>query len=96
VVVHDGVATLRSNGALAGGTATLLEVVRATIAAGVSPADAVTAATLVPARVLGLETEIGGLRTGMRADVIAVDPGFELVTVLRGGRILPGHRHAAL
>lgn len=95
VVVHDGVATLGRNGALAGGTATLLEVVRATIAAGVSPADAVMSATLVPARVLGLETEIGGLRTGMRADVIAVDPGFELVAVLRGGRILPGHRHAA-
>ena len=69
VVVHDGVATLRSNGALAGGTATLLEVVRATIAAGVSPADAVMAATLVPARVLGRETEIGGLRAGMRADI---------------------------
>ena len=88
VVVHDGVATLRSNGALAGGTATLLQVVRSTIAAGVSPADAVLAATLVPARVLGLETEIGSLRPGMRADLIAVDPGFELVTVLRGGRIL--------
>ncbi|BCW69089.1 amidohydrolase family protein [Arthrobacter sp. NicSoilB8] len=88
VVVHDGVATLRSNGALAGGTATLLEVIRATIAAGVSAADAVMAATLVPARVLGLETEIGGLRVGLRADVVAVDAGFELVTVLRGGRIL--------
>ena len=37
VVVRDGVATLRSNGALAGGTATLLEVVRTTIAAGVQP-----------------------------------------------------------
>jgi N-acetylglucosamine-6-phosphate deacetylase len=96
VVVHDGVATLRSNGVLAGGTATLLEVVRATIAAGVSPADAVIAATLVPARVLGLETEIGGLRAGMRADVIAVDPGFDLVTVLRGGRILPERRRVAL
>ena len=95
VVVHDGVATLRSNGALAGGTATLLEVVRATIAAGVSPADAVAAATLVPARVLGLEAEIGALRAGMRADIIAVDPGFDLVAVLRGGRILPDHRHAA-
>ncbi|RKR20042.1 N-acetylglucosamine-6-phosphate deacetylase [Arthrobacter oryzae] len=88
VVVHDGVATLRSNGVLAGGTATLLEVVRTTIAAGVSPADAVMAATLVPARVLGLEAEIGGLRAGMRADVVAVDPDFQLVTVLRGGQIL--------
>ena len=90
VVVHDGVATLSSNGALAGGTATLLEVVRTTIAAGVGPADAVLAATLVPARVLGLETEIGGLRAGMRADVVAVDANFEPVTVLRLGRILPG------
>ena len=41
-------------------------------------------------------TAAGEQWTGMRADVIAVDPGFELVTVLRGGRILPGHRHAAL
>lgn len=88
VVVLDGVATLRSNGALAGGTATLLDVVRTTIAAGVSPADAVLAATLVPARMLGLESEVGGLRAGMRADIVAVGPGFELVTVLRGGQVL--------
>ena len=88
VVVHDGVATLNGNGALAGGTATLLEVVRTTIASGVSPADAVLAATLVPARVLGLETDVGSLRPGMRGDIVAVDPDFELVTVLRGGRIL--------
>jgi N-acetylglucosamine-6-phosphate deacetylase len=90
VVVRDGVATLRSNGALAGGTATLLEVVRSTIAAGVSPADAVMAATRVPAGVLGLDAEIGSLHAGMRADIVAVDAGFELVTVLRGGRILAG------
>jgi len=90
VVVRDGVATLNGSGALAGGTATLLEVVRTTIASGVSPADAVLAATLVPARVLGLETDVGSLRPGMRADIVAVDPDFELVTVLRAGRILPG------
>ena len=88
VVVLDGVATLRSNGALAGGTATLLAVVRTTIAAGVRPADAVMAASLVPARVLGLETEIGSLRAGMRADIIAVDQHFDLAAVLRGGQLL--------
>lgn len=88
VVVREGVATLRSNGALAGGTATLLEVVRKTIEAGVGPADAVKAATAVPAQLLGLAAEIGSLRVGMRADVVAVDRDFGLVTVLRGGRML--------
>ncbi|MCB5273648.1 N-acetylglucosamine-6-phosphate deacetylase [Arthrobacter sp. SO5] len=88
VVVRDGVASLPGSGALAGGTATLLEVVRRTIAAGVSPADAVKAATLVPARILGLDGEAGSLRTGRRADVVAVDGGFGLHTVLRAGRVL--------
>lgn len=88
VVVREGVASLQSNGALAGGTATLLEVVRRTIAAGVSPADAVKAATLVPAKILGLESETGSLRAGLRADIVAVDGDFGLLTVLRSGRVL--------
>ncbi|MFP5313097.1 MAG: N-acetylglucosamine-6-phosphate deacetylase, partial [Actinomycetes bacterium] len=41
VRVHQGEARLRSNGSLAGGTATLLQVVQRTIAAGVDAADAV-------------------------------------------------------
>lgn len=92
VVVREGVASLQSNGALAGGTATLLEVVRRTIEAGVSPAEAVKAATLVPARILGLESETGSLRAGLRADIVAVDRGFGLIKVLRAGRVL---RHPA-
>ena len=88
VVVRGGVAALKGTGALAGGTATLLDVVRRTIEAGVAPADAVKAATLVPAGILGLGTEIGSLRPGMRADVVAVDRDFRLAAVLRGGRPL--------
>ncbi len=88
VTVRGGTATLASNGALAGGTATLLEVVRRTIAAGVSPADAVLAATAVPAQVLGLESEIGSLKSGLRADIVVVDRDFRQTAVLRSGRIL--------
>lgn len=88
VVVRGGVATLQNDGALAGGTSTLLEVVRKTIEAGVVPADEVRAATAVPALLLGLAVEIGSLRVGMRADVVAVDRGYILVTVLRAGRVL--------
>ncbi|MDI3212179.1 N-acetylglucosamine-6-phosphate deacetylase [Arthrobacter sp. AL12] len=89
VAVSGGVAALKSNGALAGGTATLLEVVRRTIGAGVAPEDAVKAATLVPARILGREDQIGSLRPGMRADIVAVDGDFGLAAVLRGGQPLP-------
>ncbi|QYF89170.1 N-acetylglucosamine-6-phosphate deacetylase [Arthrobacter sp. PAMC25284] len=86
VVVREGVARLHSNNALAGGTSTLLEVVRRTVAAGVSPANAVKAATLVPARVLGAESVIGSLRAGMRADIVVTDADFGLLAVLRAGR----------
>lgn len=88
VVVRDGEARLRSNGALAGGTATLLDVVRRTVASGVDPADAVLSATAVPAGILGLGEEVGSLRAGLRADVVVVDPDFRPVTVLRGGEVL--------
>ena len=88
VSVSGSVARLRSNGTLAGGTATLLDVVRRTIDAGVTPAAAVQSATAVPAAIIGRQQDIGSLRAGMRADVVAVDRNFRRVLVLREGRTL--------
>ncbi|HKU02877.1 MAG TPA: amidohydrolase family protein, partial [Arthrobacter sp.] len=88
VVVTDGEARLRSNGALAGGTATLLDVVRRTVGAGVDAAEAVLSATAVPAQVLGLSGEVGSLRAGLRADVVVVNAGFRPALVVRGGKVL--------
>jgi N-acetylglucosamine-6-phosphate deacetylase len=87
VSVSGAVARL-SNGTLAGGTATMLDVVRRTIDAGVEPAVAVLSATAVPAAIIGQEQEIGSLRAGLRADVVVVDSNFRRVLVLRAGRTL--------
>ncbi|MGM7778009.1 N-acetylglucosamine-6-phosphate deacetylase [Arthrobacter sp. KNU-44] len=85
VTVTDGVATLDATGSIAGGTATMLDVVRRTVAAGVGLADAVASATAVPAAVLGLSDELGGLRRGLRADLVVVDKELQLAGVLRNG-----------
>lgn len=87
VTVEAGVATLTEGGAIAGGTAHLLDVVRfAVTEAGVDLVRAVRAASAVPAAVLGMQDRIGAIAAGRRADAVLVDRGLRPVTVLRGGR----------
>jgi N-acetylglucosamine-6-phosphate deacetylase len=95
VTVHEGVARLTdpehpddpSAGSIAGGTARLVDVVRTTVAAGVPLADAVRAASWVPARVLGRD-DIGGLLVGRRADVLVTDAGLRPLRVLHAGVVV--------
>ncbi len=88
VVVADRTARLVEGGAIAGGVATLLDVVRWCVRdVGVSLVDAVAAATRTPARSLAL-TGAGELTAGARADVLVVDDGLEVVSVLRAGHWL--------
>ncbi len=88
VTVANGVATLDSTGAIAGGTATMLDVVRHAVRAGVDLTDSVRSASSVPAAVLGLEDEVGGLRRGLRADAVVLSEDLELAAVLRMGEWL--------
>lgn len=88
VRVSAGEARLKSDNSLAGGTATLLDVVRRTVEAGVSPAAAVLSATAVPAAVLGLGTSVGSLRAGMKADVVVTDGQLSPAIVMRAGKVL--------
>lgn len=88
VTVTDGVATLDTTGALAGGTATLLAVVASAVAAGVALPDAVRSASEVPAAILGLAAELGSLRPGLRADAVVTSPDLALVRVMRHGQWL--------
>ena len=81
----DGSAVLAADGALAGGSGSLLDVVRCAVGAGVDLVDAVRSATAVPAGVLGLADELGALRVGLRADAVVVAPDLTIRGVLRAG-----------
>ncbi|WP_402466525.1 N-acetylglucosamine-6-phosphate deacetylase [Isoptericola aurantiacus] len=90
VTVSDGVARVADpdhpdGGPIAGGTAHLVDVVRAAVAAGVPLVAAVRCASWVPAGVLGLD-DVGGLVAGRRADILVTDRDLRVQHVCRGGR----------
>jgi N-acetylglucosamine-6-phosphate deacetylase len=91
IEARDGAARLVADGSLAGGTSRLLDVVRRCVLHAGSPlVDAVQAASLTSARLLGLEEQRGALRAGQRADLVCVDDGLRPLGVLRAGRWVPG------
>lgn len=91
IEARDGAARLVADGSLAGGTTRLLDVVRRCVQhAGLPLVDAVHAASLTPARVLGLDGERGALCAGRRADLLCVDDGLRPLGVLRAGRRVSG------
>ena len=91
-IVHEGAAYFpaASPGAapkLAGSALPQLEMVRRLVQRGVvSLAEALVMASKTPARALGLESELGRLAPGARADLIVLEgPSHELVEVYTGG-----------
>ena len=84
VTVAGGVARLTEGGAIAGGTAHLIDVVRTTWQGGVDLVDAVYAASVQGAQILG-DPSVGALRAGLWADVVVTDAELRPVTVLRRG-----------
>ncbi len=77
--------------AIAGSTATMADVFRRVVAAGLPVPDAAAAASTTPARVLGLDDRAGALRPGRYADLVVCDDAFRLRAVMRRGRWLsPG------
>jgi N-acetylglucosamine-6-phosphate deacetylase len=88
VLVADRTARLADGGSIAGGVATLLDVVRWCVAeAGLPLLDAVTAASVTPAQTLGL-AGVGSLAVGQQADVVVVDDDLTLTRVMRRGNWL--------
>jgi N-acetylglucosamine-6-phosphate deacetylase len=84
VEIEAGVAR-GSGGALAGSTLTMIDAVRSLHGLGAPLADAIGAATEVPARVLR-QPSIGRLAVGLPADVVVLSDELEIERVLVDGR----------
>jgi N-acetylglucosamine-6-phosphate deacetylase len=77
-------------GSIAGSTATMADVVRHAVAAGLPVTAVAAAASTTPARVLGLGDRTGALRAGLVADLVVCDEEFRLRAVMRQGEWLAG------
>lgn len=86
VFVKGGKATLK-DGTIAGSSTNLAECMRRAISFGIPPNDALMAATANPAKAVGLDGELGLLKTGYRADLVAWDKeSLQPKLILVGGK----------
>ena len=73
---------------LAGSVISLMEGIRRAVSFGVSLEDAVHASTIVPARVIGRDREIGSLVKGKAADFVILDGDLQIKAVYINGNII--------
>jgi N-acetylglucosamine-6-phosphate deacetylase len=89
VRVHEGEARLTSTESLAGSTLTMSEALRRAVHdSGLSIEQASAAASANPARVLGLETHIGSIAPGRRADLVVLDDDLQPTAVIAAGSLV--------
>lgn len=81
VNVNGRLATL-DNGTIAGSATNLYDCMRTAVSFGISLEDAIAAATMNPAKSIGIYDEVGSLTPGKRADVLLVDKDLNLVRVI--------------
>ncbi len=86
VHVYDGEPRLAATGSLAGSTLTMDQAVRRAVSvSGLSIEAASAAASATPARVLGLDRELGSIATGHRADLVVLDDQLQVTAVMADG-----------
>lgn len=91
VTVADGIARLANGSTIAGSTLTMDAAVRHAVRdAGLSWPEAARAASLAPARVLGLDAEVGSLAPGKRADLVVFGADLSLAGVMARGEWVVG------
>ena len=86
VHVHDGKCTLE-DGTIAGSGIHLMTGLRRSVEFGIPLEKAVAAATILPAKAIGMEKEIGVIAPGAHADFVLLDGGLDIRIVYIGGKL---------
>ena len=89
VVVAGGVARLARDGAIAGSTLTMDAATPPDRPQWIDMVAAARMAATTPARVLGLDGELGAIAPGLRADLVLLDDELRVIGVLRAGEEQP-------
>ena len=87
ILLSGGVARL-TGGAIAGSAADLYQCIRRAVSFGIPREQAVWAATALPARVIGRESETGAIADGRAADFVICGGELEPEAVYLGGKRL--------
>lgn len=84
VTVRDGEPRL-ADGSLAGSALTMDRALANFVHAGMPILEAVTASATLPARLLGIDDELGAVRAGLRADLVLLDEQLRPRRVMQRG-----------
>lgn len=90
ITVHDGKATLTGTNTLAGSSIHLMDGLRRAVSFGIPLEEAVTASTLIPAKVIGMANEIGSIDPGKYADFVLLNRDLSVRAVFIEGRQIAG------
>ena len=78
--------TYTEDGTIAGGTSFLIDGVKNMVSIGVPLNLAVKMATINPAKAVGMENEIGSLKTGKIADILVLDKQLNIKHIFLNGK----------
>ena len=91
IEVHGNRATMAGDpNTLAGSVSDLMACMKTAVSFGIPLADAVTAAAVNPARVLGIDDRLGTLDAGKDANVVVLDQHLDVKAVLFHGKVVAG------
>ena len=95
VLVNGTQATLE-DGTIAGSVTNIYDCMKKAIAMGIPKGSAIKAATINPAKSIGMDREVGSIEIGKRADILVTDNELNLETVIINGNIVKTLQHDSL